>query len=368
MLWAADELTVTEAYLCDDVDIEGDIGALVEMAERLLAQPTGLATRLRFARALLRLPAAGRRSSDGYRGARLRGGLHSKARDRDAIAYHYDVSNDFFALWLDHRMLYSCAYFRTGDEDLDEAQENKLDQICRKLRLRRGERLLDIGCGWGGLVVHAGLRYGAEAVGITLSRPQAQLANARIEQAGLAGRCRVEYRDYRDLTGEAVYDKVASIGMFEHVGEAMLPEYFRRALTLLRPGGVFLNHGIAFARPQPVRRGPTFFDRYVFPDGELVALSDTLRAAETCGFEVRDVESLREHYEKTLRHWITRLEERRDDARRLTNEVTYRVWRLYMALAAQQFATGRTTLYQTLLCKPAAGVSGFPLTRSDWYA
>ena len=366
MLWRADELTVGEAYLYDDVDVEGDIAALVEMADQLLTRPAGLGARLRAARDLLSLP-GDNRPRHGRQGARLRGALHSRGRDRQAIAYHYDVSNDFFALWLDRRMVYSCAYFPTEEASLDTAQERKLEHICRKLRLRPGERLLDIGCGWGALVIHAAQRHGVEALGITLSRAQAELANRRIEEAGLAARCRVECRDYRDLADREAFDKIASVGMFEHVGEAKLPEYFGRAWTLLRPGGAFLNHGIAFTRPQPVRRGPTFFDRYVFPDGELVALSATLRAAESGGFEVRDVESLREHYALTLRHWLARLEERHAEARRVADEVAYRVWRLYMALAVHQFTSGRTTIYQTLLSKPDRGASGLPLTRADWY-
>jgi cyclopropane-fatty-acyl-phospholipid synthase len=298
----------------------------------------------------------------------LNGTLHSKERDRQAVDYHYSVSNDFYALWLDRRMVYSCAYFASSDTALDEAQEQKLDYICRKLRLRPGQRFLDIGCGWGGLVIHASSRYGVDALGVTLSQAQADLANERIAQAGLSARCRVEVRDYRDLDKPSGFDRMASVGMFEHVGERMLPQYFRQAWQLLRPGGVFLNHGIAFTQPQPPSRGPTFFDRYVFPDGELVTLSGTLRAAESTGFEVRDVESLREHYWLTLRQWIRRLESRHEEVRRIADEVTFRVWRLYMAAGAHQFASGRTTLYQTLLCKPDRGATELPLTRSDWYA
>ncbi len=366
MLWAANELTVSEAYLYDDVDVEGNIVELIATADRFVVGPMGLTDRIRYARALLSLP-ADNRARVGRQAVRLHGARHSKERDRQAVAYHYNASNEFFSLWLDPRMVYSCAYFARADEGLDEAQEHKLDHICRKLRLRPGQRLLDIGCGWGALVIHAGLHYGVEALGITLSQPQAEFANERIARAGLSGRCRVECRDYRDLGESGDYDKIASVGMFEHVGEAMLPEYFRRAFALLRPGGAFLNHGIAFVQSQPKSREPTFLDRYVFPDGELVALSSTLHAAESNGFEVRDVESLREHYEMTLRHWIARLEERHEEARRITDEVTYRVWRLYMALAVHHFATCNTTVFQTLLCKPDGGASGMPLTRSDWY-
>jgi cyclopropane-fatty-acyl-phospholipid synthase len=205
------------------------------------------------------------------------------------------------------------------------------------------------------------------ALGITLSRPQAELANERIRRAGLADRCRVEVRDYREIEDPEGFDKLVSVGMFEHVGEARLPEYFRRAYRLLRPGGVFLNHGIARSSDSPVRRGPTFIGRYVFPDGELVPLSTTVRAAENGGFEVRDVESLREHYALTLKHWVRRLEEHASNARRITDETTYRVWRLYMSGSAHGFRTGRLNIYQTLLSKPDRGESKLPLSRADWY-
>jgi cyclopropane-fatty-acyl-phospholipid synthase len=265
-------------------------------------------------------------------------------------------------------MVYSCAYFTSAGEELDTAQERKLDYICRKLRLRGGERLLDVGCGWGGLVMHAALLHGVDATGITLSRPQAELANERIRQAGVSDRCRVEVRDYRDVGETGVYDKLVSVGMFEHVGKGRLSEYFRRAFSLLRPGGVFLNHGIACNPAFPPIPGPSFADHYVFPDGELVPIGATLDAAEANGFEVRDVESLREHYVLTLLHWVRRLEARRDEACRAAGETTYRLWRLYMAGAAHKFRTGRNNVYQALLVKTDRGASGLPLTRSDWYA
>jgi cyclopropane-fatty-acyl-phospholipid synthase len=296
----------------------------------------------------------------------MKGRLHSRSRDRRAVAFHYDISNDFYALWLDRRMIYSCAYFSDPEQDLDTAQERKLDYICRKLRLERGERFLDIGCGWGGLIIHAAGEYGVNALGITLSRPQAELANERIQRAGLSGRCSVKVLDYREIDEPAGFDKLASVGMFEHVGEALLPEYFRRAWLLLRPGGTFLNHGIA-CRPVSAARGESFMDRYVFPDGDLVPVSTTLRIAEMTGFEVRDVESLREHYALTLRRWVRRLEEHSDEARRFAGDLVYRVWRLYMSGAAYAFDTGRNNIYQTLLVKPDNGKSGLPLTRTDWY-
>jgi cyclopropane-fatty-acyl-phospholipid synthase len=368
MFWPPGELSLAEAYIYDDFDIEGEIGAVFPLADDLLTRERSLAESLRQARQILSLPAERHRTQTGRGAARLRGRRHTTTRDRRAVTYHYDVPGDFYALWLDERMVYSCAYFATPDEDLDTAQERKLDYICRKLRLRRGERLLDIGCGWGGLVVHAASRHGASALGITLSEPQAELANEHIRRVGLEDRCRVEVCDYREIEEWETYDKLVSVGMFEHVGEARLPDYFSRAYRLLRPGGVFLNHGISRNPGTPDRHGPTFISRYVFPDGELVPVGTTISAAENSGFEVRDVESLREHYALTLGHWVRRLEESADEARLIVGETTYRVWRLYMSGSAHGFRTGRINVYQALLSKPDSGESRLPLTRADWYS
>jgi cyclopropane-fatty-acyl-phospholipid synthase len=359
------ELSLGEAYIYDDFDIEGNIEAGFELAEYLLGRERSLRESHDLNERLHRLPGNDHARTN-LRTPRLWGGLHSRDRDRQAISYHYDLPVQFYALWLDQRMVYSCAYFATPKEDLTSAQERKLDYICRKLRLRSGERLLDMGCGWGGLVMHAAAHYGVQAVGITLSVPQAEVARERLREAGLGDRCRVEVADYRDIDHVHPYDKIVSVGMFEHVGEAFLPEYFRRARDLLRPGGVFLNHGIASSATYR-RQGPSFVDRYVFPDGELVPISTSLRAAESIGFEVRDVESLREHYALTLHHWVRRLEAHEDEARRVTDDTTYRIWRLYMAGVAHGFRSGRLNLYQTLLAKPLHGQSGLPLTREDWY-
>jgi len=368
MFWPPGEISLSEAYIYDDFDIEGEIEAVFPLADHLLSRRRNLAESLRQARRVLALPAGRRGRRTGRKAARLRGRRHSKTRDRSAVTYHYDLPGEFYALWLDERMVYSCAYFATPEEDLDAAQERKLDLICRKLRLRRDERLLDIGCGWGGLVVHAARRYGVNALGITLSEPQAELANERIRRAGLEDRCRVEVRDYREIEDWGAYDKLVSVGMFEHVGEARLPDYFSRAYRLLRPGGAFMNHGISRNPNVPVRRGPTFISRHVFPDGELVPIGITLRAAEGSGFEVRDVESLREHYALTLGQWVRRLEDNADEARRIVDETTYRVWRLYMAGSVHGFRTGRINVYQALLIRPDRGESGLPLTRADWYS
>jgi cyclopropane-fatty-acyl-phospholipid synthase len=365
---SSSDLAISESYIRGDLDLEGDIEAAMPLATHLMSRRWPISTVVRIGWNLFRIPASGRPGRNGQQPAKLSGELHSIERDRQAVTYHYNVSNDFYALWLDRRMVYSCAYFETGDEDLDTAQVRKLDYLCRKLRLRPGERLLDIGCGWGGLILHAAQHYGVDALGITLSDNQAKLANERIAQAGLQDRCRVEVRDYRDLNETTRFDKLVSVGMVEHVGEIRLPLYFRHAWQLLRPGGAFLNHGIALRVNEPWPTGPAFITRYVFPDGDLMSVNATLRYAEEAGFEVRDLESLREHYTLTLRHWARRLELHRDQARQVVDEPTYRVWRLFLSGSAYGFAAGALNVYQALLLKPDEGRSGLPLTRSDWYA
>ena len=365
MLETPSDLLLGEMYIFDDLDVEGDIEAIFRAIDQLFELMLGVADRLRYASLLRRLPQSGSARHDAHR-AQLRGARHSKQRDGRAVRHHYDVSNEFFALWLDRRMVYSCAYFEQASDTLDQGQEQKLDYICRKLRLKEGERLLDIGCGWGGLILHAAKKYGAQALGITLSKRQAEVAEQRIREEGVGGHCRVEVCDYRDLAQAESFDKLVSVGMFEHVGEKLLPEYFRRAWRLLVPGGAFLNHGIARNLHHP-DRGPSFIAQYVFPDSELVPISTVLRTAEDTGWEVRDLESLREHYARTLHLWVQRLEQHAAQARQVVDEVTYRIWRLYMAGGAHRFRTGWLNLYQALLVKPECGNSRLPLTRADWY-
>jgi cyclopropane-fatty-acyl-phospholipid synthase len=360
------DLSAGEAYIFDDFDIEGSLEAVFPVLDYLLNQNWNNTITLRLGWLLRSLPNKSQPRPAGRQAAQLSGKPHSIERDRQAIAYHYDVSNDFYALWLDRRMVYSSAYFNTPEDTLDTAQECKLDYLCRKLRLQPGERLLDLGCGWGGLVMHAAQHYQVDALGITLSQPQAELANRRIQEAGLSDRCRVEVRDYRELNEAESFDKLVSVGMFEHVGETLLPAYFRQAWNLLRPGGVFLNHGIARAVVSPPM-GSRFILTYVFPDGELVPIHVTLRHAEETGFEMRDVEGLREHYALTLRQWVKRLEARHKEILQVVDETTYRVWRLFMSASIYFFMVGWTNLYQTLLVKPDQGRSGLPLSRADWY-
>jgi cyclopropane-fatty-acyl-phospholipid synthase len=279
------------------------------------------------------------------------------------------VSNDFYGLWLDAERVYSCAYFESPDQSLHEAQRNKLDHICRKLRLQPGERLLDIGCGWGALVCWAAREHGVRAHGITLSERQLEFARARVRAEGLEDLVTIELRDYRDLDDAAVYDKVSSIGMFEHVGLANLAGYYAVVRRVLRPGGLFLNHGITHDEEGWNRTVATeFINRYVFPDGELDCVSNIQLGMERGGFEILDVEGLRPHYAMTLRHWVSRLELRREEALQHVDEATYRVWRLYMAACALEFEAGGTGIYQILASNRSGGEWPVPLTRRDLYA
>lgn len=361
-----DELSAARAFVNGMLDCEGDLEAAVDVLKRVFArvQPRVLPALLTL---LLRLPKPA--GNDGAGEARLQGAKHSLARDRAAIGFHYDQPLAFYRTFLDRELVYSSAYFDDGVQTLDDAQIAKIDHALRKLRLVAGERLLDIGCGWGALVVRAAERFGARVLGVTLSRGQFEEANRRIQEAGIGATARVELRDYRQLESEQPFDKIVSIGMFEHVGRARLPEYFGTIHALLRPDGLFLNHGIAVRGDQ--RRGlrrDGFIERFVFPDGELVALSEALRFAEQAGFETRDVENLREHYARTLRYWVANLERNRDAAVEATNERTYRVWRLFMAGSAQGFASGRMELHQALFAKRTnTGSVQLPSTRRDLY-
>ena len=294
---------------------------------------------------------------------------HSKQRDAEAIRYHYDVSNDFYALWLDRNMVYSCGYFKSGDEDIHTAQEQKLDHICRKLRLRPGDKLLDIGCGWGGLVRWATKHYGVDATGITLSRNQHALASARIRVDGLENRCRVLLQDYRDVPGEGVYDKISSVGMFEHVGLKNLPLYFGVIHRLLKDGGIVMNHGITSVDPESRSVGlgaGDFVEKYVFPHGELPHASLALREMSAAGLEVMDIETLRLHYAKTLWHWSERLEANLERAREYAGDKRLRIWRAYLAGCAHAFSQRWVSIHQMLAVKTSDPTDNpLPWSR-DW--
>jgi cyclopropane-fatty-acyl-phospholipid synthase len=376
VVWSAvlgsDPLALADAYFRGEMDIEGDFFAALNIKDHLDELRMPRAEKLLVALTALRLRmlnAAARHSERLFAPSdapRIR--AHSKSENRDAIHFHYDVSNEFYALWLDRAMVYSCAYFENPEVDLDAAQQAKLDHICRKLILRPGDKFLDIGCGWGALVMHAARHYGVQAHGVTLSSQQLKMARERIEQAGLGGSVSVELMDYRDLPGEALYDKVASVGMFEHVGLKNLPVYFSTVNRLLKPRGLFLNHGITHDTEgwQP-NVSTEFINRYVFPDGQLDTISNVQRAMERAKFEIADVEGLRQHYAMTLRHWVGRLERNRGLALQYVNEATYRVWRLYMSACALQFESGEIGIYQILANKRSAGIPDLPLTRRQLY-
>jgi cyclopropane-fatty-acyl-phospholipid synthase len=341
---------LARAYVEQEIDIDGEIRDVISAIEAL----GGAMSR--------------EKCQSGTHFGRWR---RNHERERKDIGYHYDVSNEFYALWLDARRVYSCAYFRRPEDSLDVAQEQKLDHICRKLDLRAGERFLDIGCGWGALILWAVERYGVHAVGITLSQNQLDYARELIRDRGIADRCEVRLLNYRDLPESAQFDKIASVGMFEHVGEKNLPLYFTKIYQALKPGGWVLNHGITsatFEGEQLSGGVGDFVERYVFPGGELTHLSNVIELMARQGLECWDIESLRPHYAKTLWHWVDRLDARADQARALVGEKRYRIWRIYMAGFAHAFEHGWESVFQILGGKPLSdGTLLRPLTREYMY-
>ena len=296
---------------------------------------------------------------------------HDKATDAASISYHYDLSNDFYQLWLDKEMVYSCAYFKTGDETLEQAQQDKFHHLCRKLRLKPGEYLLDVGCGWGGLARFAAREYGVKVFGITLSHEQLALGRERVKAEGLQDKVDLQLLDYRDLPQDGRFDKVVSVGMFEHVGHANLELYTQRLFGAVREGGLVMNHGITAKHTdgRPVGRGAgEFIGRYVFPNGELPHVAQISAHISEAGLEVVDVESLRLHYAKTLAHWSSRLESNLERAAALVPEQTLRIWRLYLAGCSYAFTRGWINLHQILAVKPYTdGRHELPWTREDIY-
>ncbi|MGW1840209.1 class I SAM-dependent methyltransferase [Streptomyces sp. BBFR2] len=384
LLFKPGELGLARAWVAGDLDIEGDLYEALDLLAgliwergtaapapqrapvlRALARPEVRAA----AKELLSLAGAPLPPSPPAEESRhRRGPLHTLLRDKDAISHHYDVGNDFYALVLGPSMVYSCAYWSGPDATLEDAQRDKLDLICRKLGLTEGQRLLDVGCGWGSMVLHAAREYGVRAVGITLSEEQAAYARKRVAEEGLADRIEIRVQDYREIHDEP-FDAISSIGMAEHVGRARYAEYASALYALLKPGGRLLNHQIA-RRPlddEDAYHVDEFIDRYVFPDGELAPVGRTAGALEDAGFEVRDVEVLREHYALTLRRWVANLEAGWQEAVRLTSPGRARVWRLYMAASALSFERNRIGVNQVLAVRtPESGASGLPLRPRAW--
>ncbi len=367
-----DPLRIADDYFRGDVEIEGSFRAALALRNRLLEIRPSWRDRLGAILAAIRLKGlGGAQSPDSGSLAPRRGVIvrrHSKIENCDAVQFHYDLSNEFFTLWLDRALVYSCGYFETPETDLESAQQAKLEHVCRKLLLKPGERFLDVGCGWGALIIYAAKHFGVRAHGITLSRQQLALAQSRVAAAGLEDRVTLELCDYRELDGRESYDKVASIGMFEHVGLKNLPAYFQAINRLLKPSGLFLNHGITHdtAGWHP-SVSPAVSNRYVFQEGQLDPIGNIQTFMEGARFEIADVESLRAHYALTLRHWVDRLEASHEAALKYVNEATYRVWRLYMTASSLEFQSGELGVYQVLAVKRSAGDSGLPLTRGHLY-
>ncbi|MDP4144729.1 MAG: cyclopropane-fatty-acyl-phospholipid synthase family protein [Bacillota bacterium] len=354
LLMNPNSMVFAEAYMNNAFDIEGDIFSAIKLKDDLANMDISNKDKLTLFLKTAALPSLN---------------LHTKEKDKENISHHYDISNDFYKLFLGRTMVYSCAYFKNEDEDLTTAQENKLDHICKKLRLKPGEKLLDVGCGWGSMIIWAAKNYGVEAHGITISEEQYKYALQRIKDENLEGKCFVELKDYRDIKGEEIYDKIVSIGMFEHVGAKNLPVYFKIMNRLLKDDGLFLNHGITHSKKADIAGAESeFIEKYIFPGGELHDISRVLDVMEDCDFEICDVESLREHYYKTLSHWVDNLRNEKEKATEIAAEKTFRTWLLYMTGCAINFYEGHISVYQVLLGK-SARKTGFsiPLTREYMY-
>jgi cyclopropane-fatty-acyl-phospholipid synthase len=380
LLWAPDEIGLARAYVTGDLDVEGDLFTALDRVLELIrpddivgGRPS-LKTWAALARAAVRLGVLGPPPRPPAEEVRLRGRRHTRRRDAEAIAHHYDVGNAFYRLVLGDSMTYSCAYWAQPDFDVNDpsalsaAQFAKCDLVARKLGLAPGMRVLDVGCGWGTFALHAARTYDVQVVGVTLSTAQAEFARKRMSEEGLGDRVEIRVQDYREIS-DGPFDAIASVGMAEHVGSAKLPEYASDLFTLLRPQGRLLNHAISL-RPDDPQQGPessSFIDRYVFPDGELVPIARMVATLEDAGFEVRDVESLREHYALTLRAWAANLDRNWDAAVAAATPVRARVWRLYMTAAALSFQANDIGVNQVLAVRPGPlGESGMPLTRAGF--
>ncbi|WP_406494744.1 cyclopropane-fatty-acyl-phospholipid synthase family protein [Streptomyces sp. NBC_00846] len=380
LLWKPGELGLARAWVAGELDIEGDLYEALDLMASLIwdrgaeakdrVHPVRDPKVRAFAKGLLQLGGPWPPPAPPPEEVRRRTGtLHTKRRDQEAISHHYDVGNDFYELVLGPSMVYSCAYWE-DDGNLEDAQRDKLDLVCRKLALKEGDRLLDVGCGWGSMALHAAREYGARVTGVTLSAEQAAYARKRIAEEGLTDRIEIRVQDYRDVR-DGPYDAISSIGMAEHVGSVRFREYADALYALLKPGGRLLNHQIA-RRPEKDESAyhvDEFIDAYVFPDGELAPVGRTVATLEEAGFEARDVESIREHYALTLRSWVANLEKHWERAVRMTSSGRARVWRLYMAASALSFEHNKIGVNQILVVRPAeGGASRMPLRARVWGA
>jgi cyclopropane-fatty-acyl-phospholipid synthase len=377
------ELNLAEAFLRNDYDVEGDLEHATTLADLIGERIASVGTKARLMRLVLSLPSTTRSDVDipasipAWRWLPNYFLRHSKRRDAEAVSFAYDTSNGFYELWLDEHMQYTCGYFRRGTDDLDQAQRDKLEHICRKLRLRPGDRLLDIGCGWGGLLRYAVKHYGVVGYGVTLSKEQAAYANDAFARAGIADRCHADVRDYRDVDSARRFDKATAVGMVEHVGVARLSEVFSKVYSLLEPGGLFLNHMIVTVLERPaypghrgtgkvLRQHNEYIQKYIMPDAEMPTLGEIVFNAERVGFEVRDMESLREHYAQTFRHWLRRVDARRDAVVAIIGEAGYRAFRLYLAAFPPRFEQRWMSICQVLMSRNGAnGATGLPASRDD---
>jgi cyclopropane-fatty-acyl-phospholipid synthase len=336
-----------EAYVKGKIDIEGKLSDIISIGYSLAKNTITGASKLARVRRYFN---------------------HTKSSDKKAIQYHYDVSNAFYQLWLDENMVYSCAYFENGEEDLATAQLKKIDHILTKIQLQPGQRLLDIGCGWGALVLRAASKFGAKCVGVTLSQNQFDLATERVKAAGLGDRIEIRLQDYRDIPGQ--FDRVTSVGMFEHVGRKNLPTYFSKVRELLAEDGIAMNHGITstdYDSGETALGGGEFIDRYVFPDGELPHISLALESLQRGGLEAVDIESLRRHYARTLNIWTENFEAHADEARKLVDDEKFRIWRLYLAGCAYAFEHDDVSIYQIVCRRAGRSAQTLPWSRRYMY-
>lgn len=357
-----------EAYVFNDFDVEGDFRAFTRWLSHLIENDDrhGLFWRLGIGRLLLKLPKSLSQRDESLAGKPTKGD-HRIERDREAISYTYDIPGEVYELFLDKYLQYTCGYYRDPHDDLESSQRNKMDHVCRKLRLKPGERLADFGCGWGGLLIYAAEKYGVDATGFTLSKVQADYASKAIAEAGLQDRVRVELCDFREFQPTVLFDKATSVGVGEHIGHKNLPAFFEKVYECLKPGGLYLHHTINLA---PGRKRPpwtAFSHKYVFPNGEMQTVLFVLTTGAAAGFEIRDVENLREHYVSTLQDWVRKLESNHERIVALVGEPRYRIFRLYMSGATFGFRKGVYNLTQSLFAKLDGHTANVPPTRADLY-